>query len=208
MAISGNYLLKANDKYITYLKDVYQNIINISSDLMNGDEMRFYLKNQQVINNLAVFKGAVRKQIESEVEKTGQTLERVSLYGPRVNSFNGKRLRHYLSKVDTNLMLTVVYEGLLKPEKTMYIVVEVQGKLTTNKEQFKYIVLTEKEKAITKSDFYTKDNTWLHFASKSYEPSDEEIINLSQFIHEKLDGDGLMTIFRKMEDILSANKVK
>lgn len=208
MAISGNYLLRASDKYITYLKDVYQNIINISSDFMNVDEMKFYLKNQQAINDLSVFKGAVRKQIESEVDKVGQALPRLSLYGPRVNSFNGKRLRHYLSKVNTDLMLTVVYEGLLKPEKTMYIVVEVQGKLIKHREQFKDIELTEKEKAMTRSDFYTQDNHWLHFASKLYKPSDEEIVNLSEFIQKKLDGDGFMTIIKKMEDILSVNRGK
>ena len=196
----GNYVLKANDKYIVFLKDFYQNIINLSHSFMDKESITFYYKNQQDINQLTKCKFQLRDHIVSEVVKAGQTLDNINVLEPRVNSFNDKRLVYFVSPYNKNLMLTVVYEKLLTNERTMHIAVELQGDLLKDRNSYNVIQFTEDEhNEAFANHFKTTAENWSHFSVKHYVPDESEVTNLSQFILNKLEQDHLLSIFRKLE---------
>ena len=209
--VMGNldsYLLQANDKYIVFLKDFYQNTINLSHPYMEKENISFYYKNQQDINQLVQFKSKLREHIKSEVVKAVEILDNLNKYEPRVNSFNDERLVYYVSPNHKNLMITVVYEGLLSSERKMHIAIELQGFSLKKRVIFdKLDTLTEKEDKIAFSDnFKTTNYNWTHFAVEHYHPKDDEITNLSAFIIDKLENHHLLSIFRKLETFLETNK--
>ena len=110
MSNSGTYLLNASDKYTVFLKDFYQNIINLSKSTMQEKELLFYFDHQEKINLLTKLKFSVRDHIASEVEKAGKELKNLKLYSPRASSELGKRVRYYISPDDKDLMIAVIFD--------------------------------------------------------------------------------------------------
>jgi hypothetical protein len=203
----GLYLLQANDKYIVHLKDFFQNIINLSHPIMEKEDILFYYKNQQEINQLVKLKYHLRKHIVSQIVMAGNSINGVSKYEPRANSFNDKRLVYYVSNKHKNLMITVVYENLLIEEKRIYIAVEMQGNVLENRSDFNQIEFSVEEKQHAFAEhFRTTSESWSHFAVIHYFPSELEISNLSQFIIDKLNQDHLLSIFYKLDLFLDSYK--
>lgn len=200
----GNYLLHANDKYIVFLKDFCQNIINLSHPVMEKESIQFYYKNQQEINQLVALETKLKEHIVNQVITAGNRLDGVHKYEPRVTNSNNGRLVYYVSPKNRNLMITVVYENLLNPKKEMHIAVELQGNLLKDRKMYDQIEFTEEEKSIAFSDNFKNTNyTWSHFAVAHYHPSDEQVSNLSQFIIDKLKEDHLLSIFHKLNNFIT-----
>lgn len=203
----GKYVLNANDKYLVFLKDFCQNIINLSHPIMEKDNIAFYYKNQEKINQLAAFKYNLRKHILGQVIDASNRIEGVNRYEPRANSFNDKRLVYYVSKKNINLMLTVVYEKLLTEEKSMYIAVEMQGDLLKDRNIYNQIDFTEEERKHTYADkFTTTKEDWAHFAIMKFHPTESDVFNLSDYIIQKLNENHLLSIFYKLNSFISKKK--
>ncbi|RCW91300.1 PD-(D/E)XK nuclease family protein [Winogradskyella arenosi] len=197
----GNYLLDANDKYVVFLKDFYQNTINLSQPLMNENDFNFYFENQQKINNLIAYKSSARKHLENEVKKAYRLLEgeklNIKLYESSGNL--GNVLSYYISKLDKNLMFTIIYGDLLKTDGTLRLIVELKGKALINKERYRGVTLSGEENA---SFYNSKNKVYAHFAVRSYKLQKSEIRTLGDVIYNKLKGDGFVDVFTKLEKIL------
>lgn len=203
MENSGPYLIEAQDKYIVFLKDFYQNIINLSKSEMDTKDLNFYYINQEKINAVKDFMFSVRTHISNQVEIACEILdEKLNLQIPKGNGKN--RLRYYQSPRNSNLMFTVVYEELLKPEKRLFLIVELTNELLKDKTRYKTIILSDEEKQVFSSDFYHKKGQWAHFAFKSYTLNTDEVKDLSSFIVKKLEEDHLLSIYRKLNDFITA----
>lgn len=200
---SGNYLMDAKDKYVVYLKDFYQNIINLSKSEMDSKELKFYFDNQTKILEVKNFHFAFRDHIFNQVETVATMIDEDFVLLKSKGEPN-KRLRFLLSPKNKNLMITIVFEDLLTPKKELHLIVELKNDLLKNKEQFKSVSFTEEEKLVLKSDFYTnQNNNWCHFAHKKYILDEENVANLTQFIVEQLERDQLLSIYRKLNIFIS-----
>ncbi len=202
----GNYVLNANDKYLVFLKDFCQNIINLSHPIMEKENIAFYYKNQEKINQLVNFKYKLGEHILGQVIDASNKIEGVNRYEPRANSYNDKRLVYYPSKQNINLMLTVIYEDLLTEEKSIYIAVEMQGHLLKDRTIYKQIDFSDDERKHTYTDHFTTTNeNWSHFAIMQFHPNESEIFNLSDYIIQKLNENHLLSIFYKLNNFISIN---
>lgn len=173
---------------------------------MEEKDLEFYFKNQQKINQIAKFKFSVRDHIANEVEKVCDTSnDGFKLYKSKGNL--NKRLRYFLSPQNNELMITIVYDGLLTADKNMHIMVELKGATLKNKSQYNTIDFSSEEKEILVEGFENNpNNSWAHFAAVPYILEEHEILNLSGFIHEKLEDDNLLSVYRKLNDYLLAKK--
>ncbi|NOU60575.1 PD-(D/E)XK nuclease family protein [Marinifilum caeruleilacunae] len=204
MSKVGDYLLGVNEKYLVYLKDLYQNIINLSTSNMDKNALEFYFEHQKKINEAATLKNSVHNHVLSEVELACERLDiNLNLSGKRTD-----RLRYFQSSKNSDLMFTIVLDKLLlqEEEKKLYLIIELKHKELENKERFNAIDFSEDEKKanVLKADFFTNTSArWAHFALKEYKPKEEQIANLSQFIIEKLHEDQFVSIFNKLEDFIS-----
>jgi len=209
MGQCGNYIPSANDKYLTFLKDFYQNIINISSSIMQSSDIAFYFSHQEEINNVAAFNQRVRAHVFSEIEKAASLIDpkyKLSLSGKRSD-----RLRYYVSDSNRQLMITVVADHRLfnhhKPK--MFLVVEMQGKLLENKEVFKTVEFSSEERAanVLRDDFWTNtDKYWAHFAGATLYPNQDEFANLGEYIVKELTDQRLLDISEKLNNFLNEKK--
>lgn len=199
----GNYLMNAKDKYVVFLKDFYQNSINLSKSEMDSKELKFYFDNQTKIIEVKDFHFAVRTHIVNQVEQACELVDE-DLQLQTSKGEGNKRLRYYLSPKNKNLMITVFFEKLLTPEKRLILIVELKDGLLKNKESYHEIAFTPEEEIITIPTFYTDGNSkWCHFAVMSYTLNENEVSNLSQFIVEKLEKDQILSIYRKLNDFIA-----
>lgn len=202
----GSYFMDAKDKYVVFLKDFYQNSINLSKSEMDSKELKFYFDNQPKIIEVKDFHFAVRTHIINQVEQACELVDE-ELQLPTSKGEGNKRLRFFLSPKNKNLMFTVFFEKLLTPEKWLVLIVELKNELLINKEQYKAIAFTREEETIIKPEFYTDKNpNWCHFAVVRYQLNENEVSNLSQFIVEKLEKDQLLSVYRKLKDYIPHSK--
>ncbi len=201
----GSYLMNAKDKYVVFLKDFYQNSINLSKSEMDSKELKFYFDNQPKIIEVKDFHFAVRTHIINQVEQACELVDE-DLELQTSKGEGNKRLRFFLSPKNKNLMITVFFEKLLTPEKRLILIVELKNELLKNKEQYHKIAFTKEEEIITIPEFYTDGNSkWCHFAVVSYILNENEVSNLSQFIIEKLEKDQLLSVYRKLNTFITGS---
>ncbi len=198
----GSYLMNAKEKYVVFLKDFYQNSINLSKSEMDSKELKFYFDNQPKIIEVKDFHFAVRDHIYNQVEDIVNLIDEDLLLVKSKGEPN-KRLRFFLSPRNKNLMFTVFFEKLLTPERGLVLIVELKNELLRNKEQYKTIAFTAEEESTIKPVFFTDKNpNWCHFAVVRYQLNENEVSNLSQFIVEKLEKDLLLSVYRKLNDFI------
>lgn len=203
----GSRILNANDKYVLFLKDVYQNIINLTTNNMNEQDLNFYYNYIEKINEIEAYKKDVRKHIVSQVEDVLPRLDLdLELYKSR-----GKlreRLRYFKSKKNPNLMFTISFGNLLNTKLSLGIFIEIKHGLLKKAVEINNIDFTHNEKIINKNFLVdSKQGIWAHFVKKTYckLSTEKDIPNLTDFIIDKIESDGLIDVFNKIEDVISEN---
>lgn len=204
----GSYLLDANEKYTIFLKDFMQNIINLSTKLMDKKEIEFYYNFQQKIRDAKAFIESVENHIKIEIEKAGNILNGVNFTKPRANSEKDSRIRYFVSQKNKNLMFTIGLDHLLSGDNKLILVVELINEALIDRDNYKKIDFSEDELKISFTDNFLNTNyNWAHFALKEYILEAEDIHNLSSFILEKLEKDHFISVFKKVEDFLEKEKL-
>jgi hypothetical protein len=198
----GDYLMDALDKYVVFLKDFYQNSINLSKSEMNSKELKFYFDNQSKIIEVEEFQNAVRNHIVKEIEEVCKLVDE-ELVLPSSNGEGSKKLRFLLSPKNKNLMITVFFEKLLTTDKQLVLIVELKNDLLKNKSIYQSIDFTSEEEKVLNNDFYSNTRSgWCHFAIVRYVLNEEDLSHLSNFIVNKLNEDNLLSIYRKLNSIV------
>lgn len=205
MLLSGTYLLSASDKYITYLKDFYQNIINMSTKAIQFDDIAFYKANRDQIHLTARFLNRFKEYVKSEVDIACDILNGddplVELKGK-----SGSRYKYYQSLQNPNLMFTISFDNLYRDDrKNIWIIVELKGAVLKSREIFKNIAFSKEELKLLNSKFYNESGTsYAHFALRSYGYDIIDFDNLRNFIVDRIKEDHLLSIFQKVNAFLSA----
>lgn len=199
MKNSGEYLLKAKNKYIIFLKDLYQNVLNLSNH-MEKEKIEFYYKYQAELNDAAELKFSVRDFIKEEIRHACDSIDKkLQFYSPKSGSNNEKRLRYFVSPLCNDLMFTIFFDGLLEKSRELKIVVELNGKAIQKAKNLEKENFNQNELEIIPDDFYYETKNWAHFAVQDYTIGEEGVSNLNAFIKDKIENDSLLSIFKKLE---------
>lgn len=205
----GDYILGCNEKYLTFLKDLYQNIQNITNP-MDKESMKFFFNHKQEIVNLVSISDSIRKYIKEEVEQSRLLLNyKTESYSSRGVQEN--RLRYFLSPKNRSLYFTILFEHMFLADKPneILIIVEMEQILLSNIERFKQIEFSEPEKHIISPGFYKRENKYYaHFACEPLKVDENIINNLQNQIANQINNGPLLSIFRKLDEFLTNEKLK
>lgn len=200
----GDYILNANDKYMVFLKDFYQNILNLSIGIMNEKDFQFYKSHRDKIHQTVRFLNRFKEYIKQEVERACHLLNGEDSFLTLKGT--GPHYRYFISKKVPNLMLTVVFGELYQDDKKrIYMVVELKGQALQDSHKYNKIDFCTEEQSVIIDNFFTKNHSgWAHFAGQGYYLENDEfsLENLAEFIVEKMEEDKLLSIFRKLENFL------
>lgn len=190
----SNYFSTANEKYIIFLKDFYQNVINTTNP-MDTDIIKFFYRNQEEINQISEVKSSFVSFVISEVEKARINIdEKLEPYGSRNESF-----RYYLCPNQGNLMITIVFGELFTEKRELLFIIELQNELLNQKEKIQTIEFDDKEKEYLKTDFFNQKGSWAHFAIQVVRPTENDIINLNNYISETINNSPIIDIYKKIK---------
>lgn len=192
-----NYFSNANEKYIIFLKDFYQNIINTTNP-MDINIIKFFCRNHEEINQIKEIRNSYVGYVISEVEKARENIdEKLEPYGSRNENF-----RYYLCPNQGNLMITIVFGELFAEKQELLIIVELQNELIEQKEKIKSIDFDEAEIPYLRPEFYNTKGSWAHFAIQLVKPTENDIMNLGDFISKTVNRSPILDIYRKLKTTL------
>ena len=188
------YFLKSEEKYIIFLKDFYQNIVN-TTNLMDTKIISFFYQNQENINNIVNIKNNYTSYVVSNVEEARTGInEKLESYGSKNESF-----RYYICPDQSNLMITVLFEGLFTKENVLLFIVELKNELIKKANKIEIFDFNEEEKKCIKLDFFDQKRSWVHFAVQSVKLSENDIINLRDCISQSINNSPILSIYRKLK---------
>lgn len=199
----AQYFSNADEKYLVFLKDFYQNIINTTNP-MDKNIIKFYCQNEQKIRQLKEIRDSYVNYIVSEVEKAREYIdEKLEPYSNRNDSY-----RYYLCPNEGNLMITVAFVELFDTRRKLYLIIELQNNLLglESKEKIRAINFEDTEKKFLKPDFYDQKSSWAHFAVQTCELTEEDIMNLGTYISDTINKSPILDIYRKLRIALVDNK--
>ncbi len=188
------YFSESNMKYVLFLKEFYQNIINITNP-MEQNILNFYYQNNQKINDIVKVKNQVTKFVINEVEKARKGIdEEFDTYANRNELY-----RYYLYPQNPNLMITVFFGNLMNGKNEILLIVELQNDLLKQHKKIAKIEFTDLEKKLIKNDLLKDNNSWAHFAIESIQVSENDLYNLSEFLIKKINNSPILGIYRKIK---------
>lgn len=205
--VMGNlsvYFSEANEKYLIYLKDFYQNVINMSNPI-ESESLRFFYQYQKEINEINNVRKSVTNHIKSQIELACDQTD-INLTLSKPGGDNEDKYRYYLSKANPNLMFTIFFSKLIWANRELLIIVELKNELLDKKDKLLNIKFSDEEEELIKKDFYTRKERWAHFAFKSYQLSENEIADLSSSVVKIIDDSPISSIFKKIEAALVEKK--
>lgn len=205
----GAYMLNASDKYLTFLKDFYQNILNLSHKTMKQEDVEFYFKNQEKINDIIQLEKKYKKYIRDEVNRVNSSFDDLKLEKVRQNSEMYNLGRRFNSKVP-KLCIKVGFSRLFKKEQQIKLYIEVRRQtLKLVKENFDEITKTLPDSFKLDEKVKNTSDSWYNIYEKAIDLNNNDILNLSDFIAEKIRDLGIHKAFKVIEDklnLLKANR--
>jgi len=195
-----NYIVGASDKYTVFLKDFYQNIINLSNPMEEKLLDFYYSYSEQIINAINI-QDSIKDYVLNEVETACSLIPGIEFYKYGQNRQQG--YDYFLSQFSENLVYTIDYDELLLGKNKLTIIVELHDELfEQNVKKLSKLKLSKKEEELRNSDFAASK----HFAIKEINVERKDFINLSYFISEAIVKSPLASIFRKVEKCLFLKK--
>lgn len=196
------YVKHQTDKYDFFLDDFIQNIHNISTSNMNLEKIEFYKNQAKRVEEINKLINEVEKHIKTEFKKVDEYLNGFT------NFNNG--LKHYTVFANDNNPNLIFGFGLNKDElnnDVLDMIVEFQNEALKDREIFQQLVFDAKEENVIKPNGLSdKQANWAHYAHIPYTLTTEDLLNLGDFIIQKLKENPLESIMQKVEHLLDTQK--
>lgn len=193
----SKYLANADEKYLVFLRDFYQNILNLTNP-MSKELVHFFNVNGAEINHISLLRDQYIQYIITEVELSCEMIdEKLALYGNRNNRF-----RYFLCPSESNLMITIVFDSLYDGRREIYFIVELQNDLLDRRQEIKEIKFNLSESNLINSGFYSDTESYSHLAVEVHKVSENEILELSSFISKKINHSPILSIYQKVKSVI------
>jgi hypothetical protein len=202
----GNYYLNGSDKYLLLLKDYIQNIhLNYPSEKMK-DKIHFYHLYHKKVYDMAALQNEIFEHLGSEIKKGGDR------FNYKYSDHASDKLYYWefldnkspineqyfytidLTELNSELMplISIFHTFGYLDKKLLKTVFKEKGKLEKKYPNFHFSEATS-------------DNSWVDFAWRSYELSEQNMLNLTDFLYDVVQKD-----FEPLKDelltILTATK--
>ncbi len=204
MANIGTHFSKANEKYLVFLKDFHQNIMNMTNPVEEAI-IKFYRENVKEIEQVNKVRNKYFGHILSQTEEAMDDIKK----GEFKYVFKKEnRFCYYSCNKQKNLMITVDFKGLFNNSREMLIIVELQNALLEKKhrEIIESISFDNSELSVLKDNYYNPVSFWAHFAIQKCTLADDEIVNLREYIAKKINEGPILSIYNKLKKALVDQK--
>lgn len=187
-------------KFGVFLEDFYQNIKNLSESSMNATDLQFYLEHRKPIHDAARLKWKFKDYVKSEAARVNQLLKKdLELSNTQLK----ERLVYYVSKVNKDLMFTLIFEDLFDGKNQLHLFIELTGQAKSTLQEHPNLYQgNESTNAFLLNKFASATGYWAHFAYHHLKLTDSELLILSRSIADHVNASPLFQIFNTLEEAL------
>lgn len=201
----GEYVLDASEKYVTFLKDFYQNIINLSEKKMNEQNLAFYLKNKKEISDLVQLKAQFKDYVKEEVKKACSSFNDLDFETVRANSEMENHYRRYNSRRFSKLSIKVAFSRLFTNDQEIKLYIEASGSILKQvKEHFDEIIMELPDGFQLDHGVKNTSKSLYNLYEHGIVLNANDISNLSEVIVEHIDKLKIYEAFKRINEKLDS----
>ena len=197
MANIGNHLMEASEKYVTFLKDLYQNIENMSTKQLSDENFKFYIENQDKILDAVKFNDQAKDHIKTQIVDAWNSQEDLKVDPPTKNTYKFYSYREIKKEGVKDLYFCIYFDKLLSGQKEVWISLYLTGDYfkkyfldhtPENEEnnklisEIKQLIRSYGDKGIKLYNNHKEKRDWEYIAGQTYKLSDNQIANLQETI--------------------------
>lgn len=183
-------------KYNILFEEFYKNVLN-ESKTINMEQINFYLNNTEKVNDIVL----IKKQFEHHIANQLNDVKDMYKEMFEVNLLDQRHILYLKNKENQELMITLVYDQVVQGKPELHFYVELQDDLLkTFRNEYKPegFNFDETEKKCLVNEFTKNKENWGHFTYQHFKLSQENIINLADFITTELNKSAILNIYTKI----------
>jgi hypothetical protein len=197
--LAGPILLNADIRHYLFLKELFQNIRNMSQNELDQEHYDFYFKNLAQITKLARLENEIKQSCFRSTENAMGLLD----MGLWLSGRNYNTLRYYFSSKAPDVMFTILVDQLFNNPPNLCIIVELGKNGIKQLEKVNAISFTNEEQSILKETSHVRKPQFIHYAEVNHRPSMEDMTKLTECIVNQITQTPLKSIFLKIENQLT-----
>ncbi|GAA5030513.1 hypothetical protein GCM10011506_19820 [Marivirga lumbricoides] len=201
----GNHLMEASDKYVTFLKDLYQNIENMSTKLLSPDDFKFYLENQNKILDVVKFNEQAKDHIKTQIVDAWNKQEGLEVRKATQSTYQFYSYREIKKDGVDQIYFCTWFDKLFLGEREVWISIYITSeyfKKFFNHQALKGIIEKYEKHGIAINTEHKEKGDWDYIAGKSYFLKDDQLINLQTTVEGFIKGDEFIMLFDELDEKL------
>jgi len=199
MSNIGNHLMEASEKYVTFLKDFYQNIENMSTKLLSSDDFKFYIENQDKILDAVKFNDQAKDHIKTQIVDAWYCQPNLEVKSATLNTKQFYKYREIHKEGVDRIYFSVYFDKLLAGEKEIWMNIY----LTSEYMGFcKHSEILEIIRQYPSIEFYnerSEKDGWVFLCGKTYNLNNEQITDLQNTVKGFIKTDKFVELFNELE---------
>jgi hypothetical protein len=200
MSKIGSHLLQADEKYLTFLKDLYQNIENMSTQDLSTGDFTFYVKNQDKIDELVKFNKQALLHIKTQIIEAWHSFSECEVISVRENGDRWFVSRDVKCKSIEHLYFLIKFDKLVNSERKFSIHLLLKDK-SENKRLYNKLEIQESLNNFSNLRPNKKpemNHDIICLAEAEYVLSDTEFINLKDTVIKKINEDKFLDLIKEL----------
>lgn len=210
----GNHLMEASEKYVTFLKDLYQNIENMSTKQLSDEDFNFYIKNQDKILDAVKFNDQAKDYIKTQIVNAWDNQPKLKVKSATSNTKQFYSYREIEKEGVAELYFCIWFDKLLAGKKEIWISIYLTGdnykkyfsdeetieeQTSENRKKLNEIIDSFSKYGIKLYSEPKKKRDWEYIAGKTYNLTDDQICKLQENIEGFIVNDHFVELFNELE---------
>lgn len=204
MASIGNHLMEASDKYVTFLKDLYQNTKNMSTKLLSPEDFKFYIENQDKILDAVKFNDQAKEHIKTQVVNAWDNQPKLKVKSATLNTKQFYSYRIIEKEGVEDLYFSTFFDDLMSSERGFWICIHIVEKGPYSDffkhQDIKDILNDYPQLKMQKSEQI--DDGWMYLAGREYYLDNVHFNNLQETVDEFITRDKYSELFDALDEKL------
>jgi PD-(D/E)XK nuclease superfamily len=196
----GDYTIQADMKQLAILTEFVQNIKNMATPVIKPDTAAFFVSNQTKIRETHKLYLDILSHIYSEIEKTKDKINEKKEF--HLTSRLDGIFKKFVSKKSSDLYFIIFLDDTYEKDGAIVLIVELGKSLLNKRDLFESINFHVENDRIINTRKKNTGVSYHHFAETRLDLKPEYFEDLSSTIYQKMESDGLLNIFQKIEDLL------
>ncbi|MGJ3234197.1 PD-(D/E)XK nuclease family protein [Marivirga sp.] len=199
MSNIGNHLMEASEKYFTFLKDLYQNIENMSTKLLSSDDFKFYIENQDKILDTVKFNDQAKDHIKTQIVNAWDNQPNLEVKSATLNTKQFYKYREIQKEGVDKIYFSVYFDKLLAGQKEIWVNIFLTSEYMDFYNHSEILEIIRQYPSIEGYNKRNEKEGWVFLCGKTYNLNNDQITDLQNTVEGFIKNDKFAELFDELE---------